>query len=83
MQTEQSRETMERSHSYNGTCVQDVCSQGSKKLTTYWKTEWDKKEFENWKEEAIENKSVPRCDLHSNHLHLLETVFSPQFTRIF
>lgn len=39
--------------------VQDAPSQGSKKLTVHWKTEWDKKEFEKWKEEATENKSAP------------------------
>lgn len=58
MQPEQPRGATERSCT-SMEDVQDAPSQGSKKLTVHWKTEWDKKEFEKWKEEATENKSAP------------------------
>lgn len=41
-------------------CVCDVCLQGRKALIICWKTEGDKKEFENRKEATVENESVPR-----------------------
>lgn len=66
-------------------CVHDVCLQGRKELIICWKTEGDKKEFENRREAAVENESVPRwvwsCTL--TIFTLLGAVVLPEFTSIF